>query len=288
MNYSITLTPYYKKMTVRTLLEDEWLVPRKVRHFLRTRKNVSINGKTANFHDSIHPGDTITLEFFNTDYVLPFIQHGDANQIVPLYEDEHLLVVDKPAGIKTHPNHASETDTLLNHAAAYLTDSNQLPYIVHRLDKETSGVLLLAKNPFVLPILGRMLEKKQIKRTYQGKVSGQMKQEKMTISKKIGRDRHDRRKRCIDQHNGQLAITHIKKIQTLKNQTWVECQLDTGRTHQIRVHLNSIGYPLIGDPLYGDKSQRSDQRLQLHASELKLVHPFTKEELCITSKQNFW
>lgn len=274
-------------MTVKELLENEWLVPRKVRHFLRTRKNVKINGETAAFHFPVQAGDCVTLTFEETDYVRPTIHLGDATRVKVLYEDEHLMIVNKPYGIKTHPNQPQETNTLLNHVAAYLAEKNQVPYVVHRLDKETSGAIVFAKNPFVLPILGRLLETKQIYRQYQAIAAGHFNQKEQTINQPIGRDRHDRRKRRIDPQKGDSAITHVQVVQALSNnQTAVTCVLETGRTHQIRVHLASEGHPIIGDPLYNPKSQAA--RLMLHASQLHLLHPFTKKQIVVTAAPGLW
>ncbi|OJG29926.1 pseudouridine synthase, RluA family [Enterococcus casseliflavus] len=271
-------------MPLRDLLEREWLVPRKVRHFLRTRKNVIVNQQPAMFHQEVRGGDQITLIIEDSDYSYQPIQLGQADKVDVRFEDEHLLVLNKPAGVKTHPNQPLEADTLLNDAAAYLAPKQQQPYVVHRLDKETSGVVLFAKNPLVLPILGRMLENKQIFRRYQATVWGKLTQDQ-TIAKKIGRDRHDRRKRIIDPRNGQSAVTHVTIAHTQQKTTDVYCVLDTGRTHQIRVHLASIGHPVVGDPLYQNKPA---PRLLLHGYELHLEHPFTKEQLVIIAQPGLW
>lgn len=284
MEYSITLPTDFQSMTVKRLLEEEWLVPRKVRHFLRTRRNVKVNGKQKMFHELVAAGDSVTLEIEDSDYVQPKILAGDKTQVKVLYEDEHLIVVNKPAGTKTHPNQPEENDTMLNHIADYLAEKQQLPYVVHRLDKETSGVILFAKNPFVLPIFGRMLEQREISRTYQAIVRGSI-TEDLVINKKIGRDRHDRRKRIIEERNGKPAVTRVQVIESGQNSK-ILCHLDTGRTHQIRVHLLSIGHPVIGDPLYNPKSRSN--RLQLHASELSMIHPFTKESITVNAEPELW
>ncbi len=281
MHYSIKLPADFPEMDIRTLLEKEWLVPRKVRHFLRIRKNVLVNQEQRPFQSLVHGKDLITLAFEDSDYLTPKICLGEAKKIQTLFEDEHLIIVNKPAGMKTHPNQPDEADTLLNHLAAYLAATGQFPYVVHRLDKETSGAVLFAKNPFALPILGRLLEKRAIHRTYQAKVAGIIAEDTFTITKKIGRDRHDRRKRLIDEKNGRPAVTHVfvKERHEQQSETWVNCQLDTGRTHQIRVHLAAIGHPILGDPLYQTKPVTG--RLMLHALEIQLVHPFSQEKLKI-------
>ena len=282
MNISIQLPDSFTQQTIRELLENEWLIPRKVRHFLRIRKNVSVNGTPVSFQHIALPKDQVTLFFEEEDYEKSHLLLSSKTTINVLYEDEHLIIVNKEAGIKTHPNQPDEADTLINQVATYLAPSNQVPYVVHRLDKETSGAILFAKNPVVLPILGRMLEKKQIYRRYQAIVAGTISKENWTISKKIGRDRHDRRKRVIDAKKGLPAITHVERADYFenRNETAIYCILETGRTHQIRVHLASEGHPIIGDPLYHPTPKG---RLMLHACELHLIHPFTKEKVIVSA-----
>ncbi|MDN6664023.1 MAG: RluA family pseudouridine synthase [Tetragenococcus koreensis] len=284
MEYSIVLPTSQKKMTLRELLEKEWLVPRKVRHFLRVRKNVWRNHQPINFHEFVYANDIITLQIEEEDYNYQNVTAGSKENITVLFEDEHLMVVNKPVGIKTHPNQPEETGTLLNDLTAYLAEQDERPYVVHRLDKETSGAILFAKNPFVLPILGRLLEEKKIYRRYQAVVWGKLTQD-CTIDKKIGRNRHDHRKQIIDERHGKTAITHVKVHQAHQKTSEIYCTLATGRTHQIRVHLASLGHPVVGDPLYQNKK---GTRLALHAYEMKLLHPFTQEQIQITAQPGLW
>ncbi|MGX6961554.1 RluA family pseudouridine synthase [Vagococcus xieshaowenii] len=286
MQYSITLPTNFETCDIQTLLEIKWLVPRKVRHFLRTKKNILVNGQTLLFHEMVHAGDVITLTFEESDYPNYNVLKGNGYDLEVLFEDEHLIIVDKPIKMKTHPNEAAEDDTLLNHVASYLTPQGVLPYVVHRLDMETSGLIMFAKNPFILPIIGRMLEEKNIKRSYHALIKGQLTKDYLTVNKKIGRDRHDRRKRRIDERSGKTAITHFATIDSNQQSSLLRCELETGRTHQIRVHLQSLGHPIIGDPLYNPKSR--GERLMLHAFALHFTHPLTDQEIhCQSNTSGF-
>lgn len=276
MELTIKLPESFQAKTIKELLEIDWLVPRKVRHLLRTRKAVTVNSIPIKWHEMVKANDNIHLSFLDSDYSFQTIPFGNPNLIDILYEDEHIIIVNKPEHLKTHGNQPNEI-ALQNHVAAYL---KQMVFVVHRLDMETSGAVLFAKNQFVLPILGRLLEQKKIKRTYLALVEGRI-VNPCTINEKIGRDRHDRRKRVISPNNGQIAITHIKPIQTWNNHSLVQCQLETGRTHQIRVHLSSRKHPIIGDPLYHPTPKG---RLMLHARELSLQHPFLQSNITVTAQ----
>ena len=180
--------------------------------------------------------------------------------------------------MKTHGNQPDEI-ALLNHVSAYV---GQTCYVVHRLDMETSGLVLFAKNPFILPILNRLLEKKEISREYWALVDGRLEAKNLIFRDKIGRNRHDRRKRIVDQKNGQYAETHVTRLKLFQNKTsLVRCRLKTGRTHQIRVHLSHHGHPILGDPLYNPHSK--SKRLMLHAFKLSFIHPLTLNKLSFTA-----
>lgn len=278
MIIQLTVPETTASMPLVDYLEKEILIPRKVRHFLRTRKNVKVDGEVRQFHQTVHAGEVLTLEFLDTDYPEVSVRHGNKNNLAVLYEDEHLLIVNKPVGQKTHPNGPTEDDTLQNDAAAYLAHTGTFPYVVHRLDMETSGCVLFAKNPVVLPILGRMLEQRQIHRTYQAEVMGTFTQDSFTIDQAIGHDRHDKRKRVIDNHTGKKAVTHVTVVKSVGKMTELLVQLETGRTHQIRVHLASLRHPIIGDVLY-NPAVKPGERLMLHAVSLELTHPFTHEAI---------
>ncbi|WP_074392336.1 RluA family pseudouridine synthase [Streptococcus suis] len=267
----------FPQLTVKEVLEDYFLIPRKIRHFLRTKKQVRVNGELINWQCPITAGDLLELTFDQEDYPEKSIPLGQADLVEELYQDEHLIIVNKPEGMKTHGNDPTEI-ALLNHVSAYV---GQTCYVVHRLDMETSGAILFAKNPFILPILNRLLEDKVIYRDYLALCQGQLKMTDWTITDKIGRDRHDRRKRVVDNRKGQTALTQVRLLKTLGKNSLVSCRLQTGRTHQIRVHLAHHGHALIGDPLY---SRVAPPRLMLHAQKLSLTHPLTLEEISVEAR----
>ena len=278
MNYQFTIPQSFPQMTVKELLEDYFLIPRKIRHFLRTKKHVLVNGETINWQSPVQKGDQIQLIFDADDYPEKELPAGDPSLVEELYQDEHVIIVNKPEGMKTHANEPTEI-ALLNHVSSYVGSTC---YVVHRLDKETSGAILFAKNPFILPILNRLLEKKEISREYWAQVDGHINSKELVFKDKIGRDRHDRRKRIVDTKNGQYAETHVSRLKQFPNKTsLVRCKLKTGRTHQIRVHLSHHNFPILGDPLYNSKSKTS--RLMLHAFRLSFTHPLTLEKLSFTT-----
>ncbi|MGT2715614.1 RluA family pseudouridine synthase [Streptococcus respiraculi] len=274
MKYTITIPAQFPAMTVKEALEDYFLIPRKIRHFLRTKKHVRVNEHVINWQSPITAGDQLELIFDEEDYPKKVIPWGKSELVDVLYEDEHLIVVNKPEGMKTHGNEPTEI-ALLNHVSAYV---QQTCYVVHRLDMETSGAIVFAKNPFILPILNRLLEDKVIFREYLALCQGRFPKNTQTITDKIGRHRHDRRKRVIDPQKGQMAITHITRLKALGKTSLVACRLETGRTHQIRVHLSHHGHAIIGDPLY---STLPASRLMLHAHKLTFTHPFTLETISV-------
>lgn len=277
MKFTITIPAALPQMTVKELLENQLLIPRKIRHFLRTKKHVLVNGESIHWQSSIKAGDSIQLTFDKEDYPEKELPAGQPSLVEELYQDEHLIIVNKPQGMKTHANEPTEI-ALLNHVSSYV---GQTCYVVHRLDKETSGAILFAKNPFVLPILNRLLENKEISREYWALAQGKFPSKTAVYKDKIGRDRHDRRKRLVDQKKGLYAETQVTRLKEFKTATLLKCQLKTGRTHQIRVHLAHHGHPIIGDPLYHPKPQG---RLMLHAHRLTLIHPFTLEKISVEAR----
>ena len=194
MKFTFTLPDSLPQMTVKQLLEEQLLIPRKIRHFLRIKKHILINQREVHWNETVNPGDVCQLTFDEEDYPEKEIPWGNPNLIQEVYQDQHLVIVNKPEGMKTHGNQPNEI-ALLNHVSAYI---GQTCYVVHRLDMETSGLVLFAKNPFILPILNRLLEKKEISREYWALIDGNINRKELVFKDKIGRDRHDRRKRVVD------------------------------------------------------------------------------------------
>jgi 23S rRNA pseudouridine1911/1915/1917 synthase len=261
--------------TVEELFKQIWEAPKKLTHQFRMEKWVMVNHLPVNWTTPLVKGDQLMIHFYKNleDDVKPSYM-----KIEILFEDDHLLVVNKPAGIDTHPNDPGQVNTLLNGVASYLQSNGHPAWVrhIHRLDRDTTGAILFAKHPLAVSVLDRMLEQREIKRTYLALVHGLMKRKKGTIHEPIGRDRHHATRRRVSP-SGQDAITHFELIDLYQkdNKSLVKCWLDTGRTHQIRVHLSHIGYPLVGDILYGGKLVAPRQAL--HAAKLEFVHPLTKE-----------
>ncbi len=242
---------------------------------------VTVNGRQVKANYKVSAGDEIICD-------VPELKEPE---IVPedipldiLYEDHDLLLVNKPKGMVVHPSHGHYRGTLVNalmyHCRDSLSGINGVlrPGIVHRIDMDTSGILVVCKNDLAHNDIAEQLKVHSITRRYHAIVHGVLKEDTMTIHAPIGRDPKDRLKMAINERNGKDAITHIKVLERFRQFTYVECTLETGRTHQIRVHMASKHHPLLGDPLYGPKKCPFPLHGQaLHAKVLGFVHPTTKE-----------
>lgn len=206
-----------------------------------------------------------------------------------VYEDDYLLVVNKPSGMVVHPAAGNYSGTLVN-ALMYHCNNNLStingsirPGIVHRIDKDTSGLLVVAKNDEIHVDLARQIGEKTVTRKYVALVSGVINEDTATIDAPIGRDVNNRKKQAVTDVNAKDAVTHFRVLERLKEATLIECKLETGRTHQIRVHLEYIGHPVVNDPLYGRRKMDDVEFGQmLHAKVLGFVHPKTREYLEFT------
>ncbi|UQS82625.1 RluA family pseudouridine synthase [Bombilactobacillus folatiphilus] len=254
-------------MNLRQLLTS-WYLPRKWQHELRINRSILVNRHYQSFNQLVHNGEQIDLAFAAQIHSQTYQPHRLPNCPI-IFENRDLIIVNKPAGIKTHPNQPHESQTLFNHLAAILPSG---PLMLHRLDKMTSGLIMVGKNPLIVPIIERQLALKQLQRTYIAVIPYQKQMDPQgTIDFNIGRDPTDQRKRQIDPA-GKSAMTHYQIIQHNTSWALVKLQLETGRTHQLRVHLKALGTPILGDPLY---SCQTAPRLFLHAYQLTYQQPFT-------------
>lgn len=238
---------------------------------------VKINGIPVKNNTKIMNGNIITMEI--PEAVEPDIIPEDIPLDI-LYEDEDVLLINKPKGMVVHPGAGHYSRTLVN-ALLYYCKGNlsgingvMRPGIVHRIDMDTTGVLVVCKNDAAHQSLSGQLKQHSITRRYRAIVHGVIKEDSLTINKTIGRHPNDRKRMAVNVKNGKEAVTHIKVLQRFEKYTYVECSLETGRTHQIRVHMASIQHPLLGDSVYG--RQKEEFRLQgqtLHAMTLGFIHP---------------
>ena len=250
------------------------------------RKKVLVNGKTVNKNYKLKSGDSIAIE-------IPEPQIMDAlPENIPLdivYEDNDLLVVNKPKGMVVHPAHGNYNGTLVNallyHCGESLSGINGVirPGIVHRIDKNTSGLLIVAKNDRSHIRLAEQIKEHSFTREYEAIASGYFRETFGTIDAPIGRHRTDRKKMCVTTENARHAVTHYTVIRQYAGYAHVRLRLETGRTHQIRVHLAYIGHAVLGDDVYGKSYKNMDGQC-LHARKIGFVHPTTDEYMEFTSE----
>lgn len=239
---------------------------------------VTVNGKSVKGNYKVKGNDEITVTIPEPEEL--DIQPEDMNLEV-YYEDADVLVVNKPRGMVVHPAPGHTKGTLVNGLMHHCTDLSGIngvmrPGIVHRIDKDTSGLLMVAKNDMAHESLVNQLVAKTVTRRYKAIVHGVIPHDKGIIDAPIGRDKKERQSMTVDE-NGKNAVTHFQVLERFKDFTLVECRLETGRTHQIRVHMKYIGYPLAGDPKYGPKKTLDMNGQALHAGILGFDHPRTGE-----------
>ena len=286
--YTFTPDDEQKNVRIDKFLSEQ--LPDQSRSYLQKllkEGNVTVNEKPVKANYKVQLSDTVRLE-------LPEPENPDIlPEDIPLdilYEDEDVLIVNKPKGMVVHPAAGHYQGTLVNAVMAHCGDSLSgingvmRPGIVHRIDKDTTGALLVCKNDIAHRDLAEQLKCHSIRRRYRAVVQGNLKEDVGTIEGPIGRHPTDRKKMAINHKNGKDAITHYKVLERFGEATYVECRLETGRTHQIRVHMASIGHPLLGDTVYG--SSRNPYHLEgqaLHAMILGFVHPRTGEYMEFTA-----
>ena len=238
---------------------------------------VLLEGRPGKKNDKLNPGDGVSLEIPEAKPV-EIVAKEIPLEIV--YEDEDVLVINKPKGLVVHPAAGHQEDTLVNgllfsHADRLSGINGELrPGIVHRIDKDTSGLLAVAKNDLAHTVLASQLKDHSMARTYEAIVCGSFREDSGTVDAPIGRHPSDRKKMCVTQRLGKDAVTHWEVVARYRGYTHVRCRLETGRTHQIRVHMAHIGHPILGDTVYGHKKPELGQDSQcLHAGVLCFAHP---------------
>ncbi|WP_144610133.1 RluA family pseudouridine synthase [Bacillus altitudinis] len=246
---------------------------------------IEVNGKQVKANYKVQAGDQIKVEIPDPEAL---DVEAESMDLDIYYEDEDVLVVNKPRGMVVHPAPGHVTGTLVNGLMAHCNDLSGIngvmrPGIVHRIDKDTSGLLMVAKNDMAHESLVNQLVAKTVIRKYTAVVHGIIQHDTGTIDAPIGRDKKDRQSMTVTKENAKQAVTHFDVMERFKDFTVVECRLETGRTHQIRVHMKYIGYPLAGDPKYGPRKTVDFNGQLLHAGVLGFDHPRTGEYMEFTA-----
>lgn len=246
--------------------------------------NILVNGKKVKVSYKVQADDEITIK---EQAAKKISLEAQDIPIEVLYEDNDIIVVNKPKGMVVHPANGNPDGTLVNAIMSICKDSLSgiggeiRPGIVHRLDKDTSGALIVAKNDKSHIKMSEQIKNHEVEKTYIALVKGFVKENEATIDMPIGRSIKDRKKMAV-RKEGKNAVTHFKVIERFPNYTLLEVKIETGRTHQIRVHLSEIGYPIVGDEVYSNgKNEWNVHGQCLHAKSLKFKHPITEKEMCI-------
>ena len=249
--------------------------------------NILVNGKNAKVSYKIQENDKISVEIPEPKQIELKAQNIP---IEIIYEDSDIIVVNKPKGMVVHPANGNPDGTLVNAIMAICKDclsgigGEIRPGIVHRIDKDTSGLLIVAKNDNAHVKMSEQIKNHEVKKTYIALVRGVFKENEATIDMPIGRSTSDRKKMAVNK-NGKNAITHIKVLKRFDKYTLLQVNIETGRTHQIRVHLSHIGYPIVGDYTYSNGKNEFDVIGQcLHAQKLEFKHPITQKDMCLEAE----
>ena len=259
-------------------IEEVDLTRSKIQSLIKSG-NIKVNGEVIKNSYKVSEDDVIEIEYKEE----PLDIKGEDIPLNIVYEDDDVLVINKPSNMVVHPALGNTSNTLVNALINYSelssVNGNFRPGIVHRIDKDTSGLLLVAKNDKAHLFLEEELKEHKVKRVYLALVHGVIKHDTGEIDAPIGRDKNDRKKMCVTGENSKKAITHFRVLERYKNTTLIECQLETGRTHQIRVHMKYIGYPIVNDPVYSRDRNIDGFGQMLHAKSISFVHPTTKKEM---------
>ena len=255
----------YSRSTIQKMIESE---------------NILVNNSKTKCNYILKENDEITI---NDDYTEEVDIVPENIKLDIIYEDQDLMVINKPSGMVVHPGNGNTSHTLVNALMGYtnnLSDSNGefRPGIVHRIDKDTSGIIIVAKNNKAHELLAEGFKNKTIKRQYTALLIGELPTETATIDAPIGRDKEERKRMCVTPDNSKHAVTHLNVLKRYKGYTLVNLELETGRTHQIRVHMKYIGYPVYNDPVY-TKMNTTPFGQFLHSRSVDFIQPITKEKL---------
>lgn len=248
--------------------------------------NIRINGKSVKPSYVVHLNDVIEIDEVQEEVMTASPEKMDLDIV---YEDDDVIVVNKANGVVVHPAVGNTSGTLVNGLMYHSKNLSSIngefrPGIVHRIDRDTTGLLMVAKNDKAHEFLAKQLEEKKTRRIYWALVWGVIPNDTGTIDAPIGRDGTDRKKMCVTAVNSKKAITHFRVLERYKSATLIELSLETGRTHQIRVHMNYIGHPVVNDPVYGKRKIIDDSGQCLHAKTLGFIHPTTLKEMSFDSE----
>lgn len=246
---------------------------------------ITLSGKSVKANDKVKTGNVYRVEYKEPEEINAVPENIPVDIV---YEDSDIVVVNKSRGMVVHPAAGNYSGTLVNALLYHCKDLSDIggairPGIVHRLDKDTTGLMVVAKNNNSHLFLTNEIKERKVTRMYTALVEGVIQENNGVIDAPIGRHKVDRKKMSVDVKNGKFAKTHYSVLQRYNGFTLVECKLETGRTHQIRVHFSYIGYPVVGDPVYGIRNNRGMEGQALHAHKLILTHPTTKEVMTFTS-----
>ena len=255
----------YSRSLIAKMLEDEFIL---------------VNGSKCKANYNVRLNDEI---FIKEGYLEDTKVESEDIPINIVYEDSDLMIINKESGMVVHPGCGNSHGTLVNALMHYTSNLSNVngevrPGIVHRIDKDTSGLMIVAKNNKTHELLADMLSKHEIKRDYIALIKGEFMHDTATIDAPIGRDKMDRKKMAVTADNSKNAITHLKVVERYKGYTLVRLTLETGRTHQIRVHSKYINHPILGDSLYGNSSNLIS-RQALHSYKVSFIHPISKEKI---------
>lgn len=257
----------------------------KIQNLIKT-ENVKVNNKIIKNSYIVKQNDNIEINEIEEQ---PLSAKAEKIDLDIVYEDDDIIVVNKQNGLVVHPAVGNPTGTLVNGLMYHSKNLSKVngefrPGIVHRIDAFTTGLLVVAKNDYAHEFLARQLENKTTHRIYVALVWGVINEDTGTIDAPIGRDKKDRKKMAVTSENSKNALTHFKVIERYKDATLIELKLETGRTHQIRVHMNYINHPVVNDSVYGKRKLIDETGQCLHAKELGFIHPTTKKYMCFTSE----